>query len=344
MKTQTSTRISERRQHGFNLIELMVAITLGFIVVGAVGYLFLGSRQSFRTTDNLSRMQENARYALETMARDVRMAGYIGCGNLQAMEEEGVNTIANPPVPDLSSGNAIIGEETGIATPNYRGTTITRVAGDAVTVIGAFGGGVNLTGNLDTNNANVQIAGNPYGFKAADVLIVSSCSNATVFRATGVAAAAGTVTIAHGSGSNTAPKLPGIYDTTALVMKMEQYTYFIGENPAGKPALYRASLTEGTVELVEGVWDMQIEYGVDTTVPMDGAAEEYQTATAVGANWPRVISARISLLVVGEDNTLTAPQTYTFNGGPITPAAAAPDRLRLHQVFTTTVGLRNRLP
>lgn len=341
MKTQTSTRISERRQRGFSLIELMVAITLGFIVVGAVGYLFLGSRQSFRTTDNLSRMQENARYALETMARDVRMAGYIGCRNLQTMEEEGVNTIENPPVLDLSSGSAITGEETGIATPNYRGT-ITRVAGDAVTIMGAFGGGVNLTGNLATN-ANVQIVGNPYGFKKDDALIVSSCGNATVFRATSVSASGGIVTVAHANNTNTENRL-GTYVSTDVVMKMEQYTYFIGTNPAGNRALYRASLTEGTVELVEGVWDMQIEYGVDTTVLPDGTAEEYQTATAVGANWPQVISARISLLVVGEDNTLTAPQTYTFNGGPITPAVAAPDRLRLHQVFTTTVGLRNRLP
>lgn len=339
MKTQTSTRISERHQLGFNLIELMVAITLGFIVVGAVGYLFLGSRQSFRTTDNLSRMQENARYALETMARDVRMAGYIGCGNLQSMA---VNTIANPPVPDLSSGSAITGEESGIAIPNYRGT-ITRVAGDAVTVIGAFGGGVNLTGNLDPSNANIQIAGNPYGFEKGDALIVSSCTNADIFTATTVSNSGGITTVAHASNTNTGNRV-GTYGSTDVLLKMEQYTYFIGENPAGNPALYRASLTGGTVELVEGVWDMQIEYGVDTTVPMDGAAEDYLTATEVGANWSQVISARISLLVVGEDNTLTAPQTYTFNGGPVTPAAAAPDRLRLHQVFTTTVGLRNRLP
>lgn len=339
MKTQTSIRISERREHGFNLIELMVAITLGFIVVGAVGYLFLGSRQSFRTTDNLSRMQENARYALETMARDVRMAGYIGCGNLESMA---VNTIANPPVPDLSTGNAIIGEESGIATPNYKGG-ITRVAGDAVTVIGAFGGGVNLMGNVDPSNANIQIAGNPYGFEKGDALIVSSCTNADVFTATTVSNSGGITTVAHANSTNTGNRV-GNYGSTDVLLKMEQYTYFIGENPAREPALYRASLTGGTVELVEGVWDMQIEYGVDTTVPMDGAAEDYLTAAEVGANWSQVISARISLLVVGEDNTLTAPQTYTFNGGPVTPAAAAPDRLRLHQVFTTTVGLRNRLP
>lgn len=341
MKTQSSSRIFDRRQRGFSLVELMVAVTLGFIVVGAVGYLFLGSRQSFRTTDNLSRMQENARFALESITRDVRMAGYVGCGSLQSMA---VNTIANPPVPELSADNAITGLDAaagGVA--DFMGTTITRPAGDAVTITGAFGGGVNLTGNLDPSNANVQITGNPYGFKANDVLIVSSCTHADIFSATTVSTSGGTtVSIAHTSG-NTGNRV-GTYGPNDVVLKMEQYTYFIGTNPADKRALYRTSLTEGTIELVEDVWDMQIEYGVDTSVTADGAADAYQTATAVAANWPRVVSARISLLMIGPDNVLSTAQTYNFNGASVTPAATAPDRLRMHQVFTTTVGLRNRLP
>lgn len=343
MKTQSSRQIFDRRQRGFSLIELMVAVTLGFIVVGAVGYLFLGSRQSFRTTDNLSRMQENARFALESITRDVRMAGYVGCGSLQSMA---VNTIANPPVPALSADNAIAGLDTpGAAITNFMGTTITRPAGDAVTITGAFGGGVNLTGNLDPSNADVQIAGNPYGFKANDILIVSSCTNADIFSATTVSASGGIVTVAHANSTNTGNRV-GTYGPNDVVLKMEQYTYFIGMNPADKRALYRTSLTEGTIELVEDVWDMQIEYGVDTSVTADGAADEYQTATAVaaGTNWPRVVSARISLLMIGPDNVLSTAQTYNFNGALVTPAATAPDRLRMHQIFTTTVGLRNRLP
>lgn len=341
MKTQS--QIDECRQRGFSLIELMVAVTLGFIVVGAVGYLFLGSRQSFRTTDNLSRMQENARYALESITRDVRMAGYIGCGSLQSMA---VNTIANPPVPELSADNAITGLDAPATTTSLMGTTtITRPAGDAVTIAGAFGGGVNLTGNLAPSNANVQIAGNPYDFEAGDILIVASCTNADIFQATSVSAASGTVTVAHANSTNTGNRV-GTYGPNDVVLKMEQYTYFIGINPVEKRALYRTSLSEGTVELVEDVWDMQIEYGVDTSVPADGAADEYQTATTIAAakNWPRVVSARIHLLMIGPDNVLTTAQTYNFNGASVTPAATAADRLRMHQVFTTTVGLRNRLP
>lgn len=333
MKTQSPSPVLSRSQRGFSLVEMMVAITLGFIVVGAVGYLYLGSRQSFRTTDNVSRMQENARYALQTIAHDVRMAGYVGCGNLQTMT---VNTIANAPVPALTIANAITGLDTGVGPTSFGG--ITRPAGDAFSVMAAFGGGVNLTGNLAPANANVQIQGNPYGFATGDVLVVTNCTNADIFKATAVSGGTGTVTIAHANSSNTGNRV-GTYGTSAFVMKMEQYTYFIGTNPAGKRALYRTSLTEGTVELVDNVWDMQILYGIDTN--NDGAADSYSAAGAVG-NWAQVVSARISLLMVSaENNVVPAAQTYNFNGGPVTSAAS--DR-HLYQVFTTTVGIRNRLP
>ena len=60
----------------------MIALTIGFMVVAGVGYLFLGSTQAFRSQDSLSTIQENARYALEIMGQKVRMAGYIGCADL----------------------------------------------------------------------------------------------------------------------------------------------------------------------------------------------------------------------------------------------------------------------
>ena len=50
-----------KTQSGFSLVELMVAMTIGFIVVGSIGYLYIGSRSAVRTTDNMSRMEESAR-------------------------------------------------------------------------------------------------------------------------------------------------------------------------------------------------------------------------------------------------------------------------------------------
>ena len=335
MNRAISTRLTRPGQQGFSLVELMIAITIGLVVVAAVGYLYLGTRQSFRLSDGMSRMQENARMSTELMARDVRMAGYVGCGNLQNAT---VNTIANAPIPAISAANAIVGQDTAASTANFMGSGITRPAGDAVSVMGAFGGGVGLVGNLDPSNANIQINGNPLNFAVGDVLVVTNCTNADVFRPTSVSGG-GTVTMSHGNSTNTGNRV-GTYGPDAFVYKMEQYTYFIGTNPAGRRSLYRTSLTEGTAELVEDVWDMQIEYGQDTNG--NGAADSYGDAATIAGAWAQVVSARISFLLRSpENNVVPSAQTYNYNGAAV--VAGAGDR-RLYQVLTTTIAVRNRAP
>lgn len=320
-------------QSGLTLIELMISMTIGLVILGAVAYLYLGTRQTFRMAEGMSRIQENARYAMEILARDVRMAGYIGCGNMRNVL---LNTIANPPTPSLSVANAVTGNDSGSGPASIDG--ITRPAGDTISIMGAFGGGVPLDGNLLPSNANVQLVGNPYGFTANDVLVVTNCTNADMFRATNVSASGAITTIAHSESSNTGKRI-GSYGADAFVFKMEQYTYFIGTNPANLRSLYRSSLTQGVVELVENVQDMQIRYGIDSND--DGAADGYITASGLtAATWEQVVSAQINLLLVSPEDGLTpSSQTYTLDG--VTTTAA--DR-RLYQVITTTIGIRNRLP
>lgn len=69
-------RISINNQSGMSLIEVMIAMTIGLIVLIALGYFFLSSTQISRTTDDVSRMQESGRNALELMGRSIRQAGY----------------------------------------------------------------------------------------------------------------------------------------------------------------------------------------------------------------------------------------------------------------------------
>ena len=340
MNTPIFARIARQNQQGFTLVELMVALTIGLIVLAVVGTVYLSSRQSFRLADSMSRMQENARLAIETMARDVRMAGYVGCGNLQTAT---VTTIANAPVPAISSANAITGLDSGASTANYLGTTITRPDGDTISVMGAFGNGASIDDG-PSSNANLKIVGNPESFVKDEVLMATNCTNADVFNVTnspgGGGTSTGIVTLTH-AGGNTGNRV-GNYGKDGIVFRIRQFTYFIGINPANKRALYRTNLTtgvpEGTVELVEDVENMQIRYGRDTNG--DGAADSYDDATTVGTSWAQVVSARISLLLVSPENNIAlSPQTYNFNGAPV----LAGDR-RLYQVLTSTIAVRNRAP
>lgn len=330
--------ISSREQKGLGLIELMIAMTLGLVLLGGIGYVYLGSSSAFRTTENLSRVQENARYALEVMSRDIRMAGYIGCGNIATMT---VKTIASPPVPAMSLNNALIGYDNGSGWTNpSTGPTVSRVAGDVLSIMAAYSSGANLSGNLTPSNANVQINGNPNGFKQGDVLVVTDCANADVFKVTNSPGNSGTVTLAHGSGSNSGNRT-GTYGSDAFVMRVDQYSYFIGNNTAGNRSLYRVGFDSNAQELVENVHDMQLRYGLDTNA--DGTVDSYSTAPAT---WTQVVSVTVNLLMRSPDNNIaTAAQSVTFNNSTFSAsAAAAADRTRLYQVFSSTVGVRNRLP
>lgn len=64
-----------RHQAGFSLVELMIAITLGLIVLLAVGSIYIGSRQTYRVQEDNARIQESGRYALEVLGRSIRQAG-----------------------------------------------------------------------------------------------------------------------------------------------------------------------------------------------------------------------------------------------------------------------------
>jgi len=64
------------RQAGFSLIEMMVAMALGLLLVVVIGQVFITSKESYRTTEDLSRLQENARFAAAQMSRVVRMAAF----------------------------------------------------------------------------------------------------------------------------------------------------------------------------------------------------------------------------------------------------------------------------
>ena len=132
-------RRTPSRQAGLTLVELMVALVLGLVVILAVLNIFVSNRETFRVTENLMRIQENARAGFDFMARDVREAGQNPCGtNLVAnvVRETG----AIPWWADWNNG-PIIGVDGSVDRTDivaFGATTNARVAGtDAVLVIRA---------------------------------------------------------------------------------------------------------------------------------------------------------------------------------------------------------------
>jgi type IV pilus assembly protein PilW len=71
---RSNTTVTET---GFTLLELLIALLIGSIVIAVVGGLFLANTNTFRSVDDASRLQENGRFALQTVSRITRQAGFI---------------------------------------------------------------------------------------------------------------------------------------------------------------------------------------------------------------------------------------------------------------------------
>ena len=67
------------RGAGFSLVELIIALLLSILLITGAGNLFLSTNKTYTLQDQLIRIQENARTALEQLAQDIRMSAYTGC-------------------------------------------------------------------------------------------------------------------------------------------------------------------------------------------------------------------------------------------------------------------------
>src|SRR4051794_24843321 len=84
--------IVHNNRRGFSLVELLVAMGLSLILLAGVATMFASSRGSYETNERLARLEENGRFALDTIARDIRSAGYLGCSNFAS-----TNLVVNKP-------------------------------------------------------------------------------------------------------------------------------------------------------------------------------------------------------------------------------------------------------
>ncbi len=63
------------KQLGFTIVEILVALVISLVLLMGVINIFLASKQSYTLQSGVSRLQENARYALDMMAASISLAG-----------------------------------------------------------------------------------------------------------------------------------------------------------------------------------------------------------------------------------------------------------------------------
>lgn len=317
-----------RRQLGLTLVELMVALVLGLVVIGAVTNLFLTNRQTYRTTENLARMQENLRFAFELMARDVREAGATACGSTTV-----ANVLKGTPTSWSWEGESLRAYEDCNTVPTFSSPLPNCAAGTPVLAISRASNSaeeVRVTNHDPEKSATMNIS--PVGtIKTKDILFVCKGSQAAIFRATNVNAKS--LTVDHQAGQNTPgnetkcldfPLKPNQCKTSfkgGTLLRFERILWYVGTNDRGGTSLYRKVDNnpdrDKRVEMVPDIVALDFTF-------LSENGNTYETIASVG-NWTQVRAVRAIVTTESIDAVGT--------GGE-----------RLRRTHRFTVALRNRLP
>ena len=343
-------------QRGVSLIELMIAMAIGLIMSAVVASLYMGLKGSFRYQEALSRLQENGRFALGSMARDARQAGFLDCNGVTKFANV-VNDSTTTWYLNLSQG--VGGYEGGVGVwpaeiPTHAATS------DAVMFVGVDTAYQMAITGFAASAAASTFTTLPHSFQADEILYVSDCEQSSVFQMSGPPNAANTATtvvVAQGGtpgncgvslGANCGkPAKTHLFTKGSIIARLRGSLYYVdtasAANAAQGNSLYMLSTGSGLgagttrTELIPGVEDMQVEYGLDGN--NDLVAENYVPASDV-YNWGQVVSVKVSLLLRSADDRITEqPQVYFYKG-----ASQTASDLRLRKVFTQIINLRNRTP
>jgi type IV pilus assembly protein PilW len=334
---------------GVSLVEMMVALVIGMIIMLGVIQIFAASQTASRLSEGASRVQENARFAMDFLERDLRMAGHMGCVNDQAhivknlgdpvnhMAASAATGSGSPldfsvsiqgyEAPNTAPGDALTlgGTWTApAALPTSISTLVPAPAGGSdvlvlrflgaegvpVNQISLAGGASTITGETDRMTRMTKD-----GVATPTLFGIADCGHADVFAGalTGNQVKAAGVDLTRYTTQPTGQ---------TMLYRAESLVYYIGRNATtGVNGLRRARAdsTGGYTtneEVVEGIENLQLMFGLDTT-PVIGL-----TTPPVGS----VTQSAVASGVTTATNAAGAGQWLRVGQVKVGLLAVSPDR------------------
>ncbi len=330
------------RTAGFSLVELLVAITIGAVLIFGATQVYVDSRNTYATNESVARLQETARFALSVIEPDVRMSNYWGL-------LKGANLVAGQ-TKQTAAANAIAGTAATQCGNNFAvdlSTTLQASNNSYSFGCAAYtSGGVGAVLSADTLTVR-RVSTSPSIIPKTDTTVLRVCSSRI-----------GGVLVKDASACTDPP--------AGQVNDLVVHAYYVDRNAegqAGVPALRRWALTDKAEfqddEIVAGVEDMQIQFGIDPT-GTSGVATQY--VNAVGpATLPatsQIVAVRIWLLVRSEttevgfkdtrvyeygDRLATTGTTNNLSSGTAARKAYKPNDSYRRLLVSRTIMIRNSL-
>ncbi|AJQ97425.1 PilW family protein [Gynuella sunshinyii] len=323
---------SRTNLRGFTLIEIMIALTLGLILTAGVIVMFTVNSSTQRVVQENSRLQENARFALNEIMLKLRMVNFSGCNsNIDfSNTKEFLNTAdisaSKAFYNDIASNGMMnvykdsIGLPAAISSDNAITEDISGIQSDMLVIRGVDDQGAQLmTAQSGGTDGDIQIANTGYVAKE-DTLFIADCEKTALFQAGNVSNSASTSTISLSQPiSNT-----DIFYDDAILYQYQVNIFYVGnsdiKNSKGQPipTLYQKTNSDDPFELAQGISDLNFSFGIDTDD--DGKPNKFVNADEVSASeWIKVTVIKVQVTAV-----------------PIEDIG-----MRTGRVFFATVSLRN---
>jgi type IV pilus assembly protein PilW len=312
-------------QDGLTLVELMIAISLGLLVVMAATSLLLSAKSGYVAQSEGAYVQDSGRYAIETITRAIRQAAYENWDQTDA-----------PIVNADPLGAYIIGLDASslrATTPGIASPVARSVNGSDVLAVRFFGAGSGANGDGTMMNCagfGVPAVASPE--PAADELGWS------IFY------------VAQDTGGE--PELyckfkgSAGWSSQAIVRGVESFQVLYGIDTDGD-SLPNRLLNATAIN------------ALDDALPLQGAdAEERAYDKDKRSHWKKVVLVKVALLIRGAEATRSDALTtgYDLFGRDYADAHAAldlgtrisekalpaADRNRIRKIFTATILLRNQ--
>lgn len=273
-----------RKIHGVSLIELLVAITIGAVLIFGATQVYVDSRKTYEINESAARLQETARFALGVLEPDIRMANYWG----------------------LVKGAGVV---TGQASQNSASVGAPTKCGDNF----ARDLALNLDGSNNayrrnstlafTNDCDAYGASGPVG--SSDTLTVRRASTVPASSSTGRLQICSTRLIAELVDNSSACTAAPAGQVNDLIV----HAYYVSRDSVqgtGVPSLRRKTLIAGPDirddEIIPGIEDLQIQFGIDPT-GNSGAAQRYVDPDAMPEG-AQIVAVRLWLLVRSESREI----------------------------------------
>lgn len=256
---------------GFTLIELLLTIGLSAFIMSTAFILFASQQHTYDSQQSVVNLQEVGRIAITLLRDRLRQAGGLGCSRWHTQLPV-YNKAATLPehlpqtAQEIVRGHHAHESQWSPPLPAYL-TGHVRQETDVLIIHQAYEQSANLLQDMSHAQAPLIVDHN-FDLQVGDVLMVSDCHQADLFKISHLTQQTGRWIVDHQPPENTTNQLSKTYTRTAQISVLQNVAYYIGDTGrryANNQPVYALYQFNGQhQELLEGVSGLRVWYGVDS--------------------------------------------------------------------------------